>query len=74
MKPPKLTDAQVSAARVDYARGARTSDLAARYGMTRCRMLDAIAGRSYKHVPGAVQPRPVDLELAGARTRFQRAA
>jgi hypothetical protein len=46
-----VTEQQVASIRADRARGVRTSELAARYGLSPVTVRDIVAHRSWRHVP-----------------------
>lgn len=53
-----LTERQVIAARARYRAGERTTLLADEYGVTACTMRNALTGKSWGHLPGAVKLDP----------------
>ncbi|MFI5460426.1 MAG: hypothetical protein ACHRXM_33840 [Isosphaerales bacterium] len=55
VRAPELLDEQsVSLARQLYRAGARAIDLAERFSVSKSTMKDALRGRTWKHVPGAI--------------------
>lgn len=52
----KLTDAMVLEARARAATGELIGDIAKSFGVGRAMLADAVMGRSWKHLPGALEP------------------
>ena len=53
----KLTDSKVAQMRREYSNGASINSIAKRYGISGTSARDAISGRSWSHIPNAIQPR-----------------